>query len=107
MLFVINLFLAITVTCLNYIYKIQIESMIIQRKTYIYMCVSYVELSYFQFEFYLLTCYTDGMLERKCPFKNNKVLSYPHLIFRKPRRLCGRGVNDVISQPFSELLFCV
>ena len=53
MLFAINLFLAITVTCLNYIYKIQIESMIIQRKTYIYIYMSYVELSYFQFEFYI------------------------------------------------------
>ena len=34
----------------------------------------------FNFEFYSSTCYTEGMFQRKIPFKDNKVVSYLKLI---------------------------
>ena len=37
--------------------------------------MSYVKLSYVEFEFYSFTRYTDGMFQSKFPFKDNKVLS--------------------------------
>ena len=63
---VINLFVAIIVICLS---------------TFFFMCIvlSYVKLSYgsyVSFEFYSVTCYSDGMFQSKFPFKDNKVLSY-------------------------------
>ena len=60
---VINLFVAIIVICLS---------------TFFVMCIvlSYVKLSYVSFEFYTVTCYSDGMFQSKFPFKDNKVLSY-------------------------------
>ena len=34
--------------------------------------MSYVKLSYVEFEFYSFTRYTDGMFQSKFPFKDNK-----------------------------------
>ena len=40
------------------------------------MYMSYFELSYDQFKFFLFTCYIDGIFQNKFPFKDNKVLFY-------------------------------